>query len=119
MFGSVCRFSHSNFSLAASSAASSKYAARLSATRWQRWTNSFGLIRSSSANVCIAIPSSDNRNLNSANPSETARTAGVRGVISKSGANVEANEAVRHVRWNVEEATAGLFGEAHEDGEQS
>jgi len=69
--------------------------------------------------VCIAIPSSDNRNLNSANPSETARTAGVHGVISKSEANVEENEAVSHLPWNVEEAMAGLFGEAHEEAEHT
>ena len=36
---------------------------------------------------------------------------GVDGVIRKSGANVQANEAVSHLPWNVEEAMAGFPGE--------
>jgi hypothetical protein len=34
---------------------------------------------------------------------------GVHVVIRKSGANVQANEAVIHLRWNVEEATGGDY----------
>ena len=37
---------------------------------------------------------------------------GIDGVIRKSGANVQANEAVSPLLWNVEETVAGLFGQA-------
>jgi len=37
---------------------------------------------------------------------------GIHGVIRKSAANVQANEAVSQLPWNGDEAMAGLFGEA-------
>jgi len=42
---------------------------------------------------------------------------GIHGVMRKSGANVQANEAVSHRPWNVEEAMAGLFAEVRREGE--
>jgi hypothetical protein len=41
---------------------------------------------------------------------------GIQVVVRKSWAIVQANEAVSHLRWNVEETMAGLFGQAHKTG---
>jgi hypothetical protein len=41
---------------------------------------------------------------------------GVHVVIRKSGANVQAKEAVSHLPLNVEEAMTGSFGEARDEG---